>query len=101
MNMLRRNLSAIFCLTLLFINLSTPSAQAATLVATGTNPAVCNQTVSSTTNITAVRSSQDCIITFTNTSEVIWTVPMGISSVSAIIVGGGGGGGDSAATRTE
>lgn len=100
MNMLRRNLSAIFCLTLLFINLSTPSAQAATLVATGTNPAVCNQTVSSTTNITAVRSSQDCIITFTNTSEVIWTVPMGISSVSAIIVGGGGGGGDSAATRT-
>jgi hypothetical protein len=76
------------------------SAEAATVIATGTNPSLCNQIVSSTTGITAQRSSQECIVTFANTTEATWTVPSGVTQISAIIVGGGGGGGDSKADAT-
>jgi hypothetical protein len=75
-------------------------ANAVTLVATGTNPSVCNQIVSNSSGITAQRSSQECIVTFTNTTEASWTVPAGVTRISAIIVGGGGGGGDSKADST-
>ena len=80
--------------------ISTSSAQAATVVATGTSADVCNQEVSSASGITAQRSGQNCIVTFTNTAEVNWNVPAGVASVSAIIVGGGGGGGDSTSGAT-
>jgi hypothetical protein len=75
-------------------------AQAATVTATGTNPSVCNQIVSNSNGITAQRSSQECIVTFTNATEASWTVPSGVTRISAIIVGGGGGGGDSKAGAT-
>ncbi len=75
-------------------------AGAATVVATGTNPSVCNQIVSNSSGISAQRSSQECIVTFTNTTEASWTVPSGVTQISAIIVGGGGGGGDSKADAT-
>lgn len=76
------------------------SAQAATVIATGTNPSVCNQVVSNSSGISAQRSSQECIVTFTNATEAAWTVPSGVTQISAIIVGGGGGGGDSKADST-
>ena len=78
-----------------------PSVSNAALVtATGTNASACNQVASNSAGVTATRSGQDCIVTFTNTSEVLWSTPIGITSVQAIIVGGGGGGGDSAASST-
>jgi len=78
-----------------------PSLSYAALVtATGTNASACNQVTSNSTGVTATRSGQDCIVTFTNVSEILWSTPMGISSVQAIIVGGGGGGGDSASNST-
>jgi hypothetical protein len=76
------------------------SAHAATLVATGTSADACNQTLSLTANVTAVRTGQECIVTFTNPTETMWTVPAGVSRVSAIVVGGGGGGGDSVSFAT-
>lgn len=83
-----------------FSNPWLPEAGAATEVATGTNPAICDQIVSSITGVVAERISQECLLTFTNTTEITWTVPQGVSNVSAIIVGGGGGGGDSSASAT-
>jgi len=76
------------------------SAHAATLLATGTSADACNQTLSLTANVTAVRTGQECIATFTNPTETIWTVPAGVSRVSAIVVGGGAGGGDSISNAT-
>jgi hypothetical protein len=75
-------------------------AQAASVTATRTNPAACDQTVSVAANVSAQRVGQECIVTFTNTTETIWTIPAGVTQVSAIIVGGGGGGGDSYAGET-
>jgi hypothetical protein len=83
------------------LNLTVPHfAQAATLIATGTYPDACNQTLSVTSNVSSVRTGQECIVTFTNSTETIWTVPAGVTRISAIVVGGGGGGGDSAASAT-
>lgn len=88
-------------LSLLFFGLANiDQASAAVLNATGTNSSACNQSLTSTAGVTAERSGQDCIVTFTNTTEVIWSVPLGITSVQAVVVGGGGGGGDSAANQT-
>lgn len=77
-----------------------PIANGAVVTATGTNPTLCNQTVSNAESVTAQRSGQECIITFTNSAEVIWTVPLGVTRISAIVVAGGGGGGDSGAGNT-
>lgn len=97
----RAYLYAGLCLIqLIFATKWIPVANAAVITATGTNAAACNQETSNATGVTATRSGQDCIITFTNSSETIWTVPLGVTSVSAIVVGGGGGGGDSAANST-
>lgn len=97
----RAYLHAGLCLIqLIFATKWIPVANAAVITATGTNAAACNQETSNATGVTATRSGQDCIITFTNSSETIWTVPLGVTSVSAIVVGGGGGGGDSAANST-
>ena len=83
-----------------FAFVSISPAQAALVTATGTNSTACDQSVSNSAGITAARSGQDCIVTFTNTTEATWTVPLGVTSVSAIVVGGGGGGGDSADWQT-
>lgn len=77
-----------------------PAANAAVVTATGTNSSACDQVVANSSGVTASRSGQDCIVTFTNSTETTWTVPLGITSVSAIVVGGGGGGGDSTANAT-
>ena len=86
----------VFLLASAFPNLAT----AATVIATGSNPDACNQTVSVSANVSAIRTGQECIVTFTNSSETIWTVPTGVTRISAIVIGGGGGGGDSAANIT-
>lgn len=86
-------LALIFATALTIV--TAPTTQAAVVTATGTNPESCNQSVSSTSGVSAQRISQECVVTFTNTSEVTWTVPAGVSRISAVIVGGGGGGGDS------
>ena len=89
------------CLTqVILLTQWVPAANAAVVTATGTNASACNQETSNSSGVTAVRSGQDCIVTFTNSTETVWTVPMGVSSISAIVVGGGGGGGDSAASST-
>jgi len=91
----------ILCIGLFALTTISPNnSYAATVIATGANPDACNQTVSLSANVSSVRSGQDCIVTFTNSSETIWTVPTGVTRVSAIVVGGGGGGGDSGANRT-
>ena len=70
-----------------------PSAKAATVTATGTNPSVCNQEVGSATNVVAYRlSGGDCVIEFKNVGTTTWTVSNGVTSVSVLVVGGGGGG---------
>jgi hypothetical protein len=89
-----------FSLSLLALPILAPIAHGAIVVATGTNPTLCNQTVSSAESVTAERSGQECIVTFTNSAEVIWTVPLGVTNISAIVVAGGGGGGDSAGGST-
>ena len=69
------------------------SANAATVTATGTNPAVCNQTVGDATNVIAYRlSGGDCVIEFKNTGTTTWTVPTGVGSAWILVVGGGAGG---------
>lgn len=92
-----RRISSISALSLivnLTVILSSPSANAVTVTATGTNPSVCNQEVGNATNVTAVRlASGDCVIQFRNVGSTTWTVPTGITSVSALVIGGGGGGG--------
>ena len=87
-------------LSLLALPILTPTAHGAIVTATGSNPSLCNQTVSSAESVTAERSGQECIVTFTNSAEVIWTVPLGVTNISAIVVAGGGGGGDSGAGNT-
>ncbi len=94
-------LYASFCLAqVILLAQWVPAAKAAVVTATGTNASACNQEASNSTGVTAVRSGQECIVTFTNSTETVWTVPMGIRTISAIVVGGGGGGGDSAASST-
>jgi hypothetical protein len=96
-----RRFAIISCLVASLISIvEIPQVQAATVVATGTSADVCNQDVSISSGITAQRSGQFCIVTFTNTTETTWKVPVGVSSISAIIVGGGGGGGDSTSGAT-
>jgi hypothetical protein len=75
-----------------------PSAQAAPVTATGTNPSICNQEVGDALNVVAYRlSGGDCVIEFKNTGSTTWTVPAGITAVNVLVVGGGGGGGSRAA----
>lgn len=72
-----------------------PAAQAATVVATGTDAAICNQEVSDNTNVTAIRlAGGDCVITFT-AGITSWTPAKNLKSVKILLVGGGGGGGGS------
>lgn len=72
-----------------------PTSQAATVTATGTNPTICNQDVNTTAGVTAERlANGDCLVQFKNSNTSYqWTVPSGLSSLRILIVGGGGGGG--------
>lgn len=65
------------------------------ITATGTNPSVCDQTVSNTSGVTAIRlAGGDCVVKFTSASTTInWTVPSGVTSIRLLVLGGGGGGG--------
>jgi hypothetical protein len=74
---------------------SSPTAAAATLTATGADAAICNQEVSSTSNVTAVRlAGGDCVITFT-AGVTTWTPARNLKTIRILLVGGGGGGGGS------
>lgn len=74
---------------------STPTAHAATVSATGTDAAICNQEVSDNTNVTAVRLvGGDCVITF-SAGTATWTAPKNLRSAKILLVAGGGGGGGS------
>jgi hypothetical protein len=74
---------------------SMSNANAATVVATGTSPQVCDQEASSATGVSVIRiSNGDCVVSFTNTSAANeWTVPNHIGLITYLVVGGGGGGG--------
>lgn len=84
-------------LTALFLlPLNPPAAFALpNVTATGTNPSICDQTVSNTSGVTATRlAGGDCVIKFTTASTSInWTVPTGVQSIRLLVLGGGGGGG--------
>ncbi|MGA0884068.1 MAG: hypothetical protein ACO3Q1_05275, partial [Candidatus Nanopelagicales bacterium] len=55
----------------------------------------CVETVTSSTNVTVVESSNKCYIAFKNTGSNSWTPRTGITSVEVLLVAGGGGGGGS------
>lgn len=70
-------------------------SSAADVVATGTSPSICNQQVSDTTGVTAIRlSGGDCLVKFSSTAaSTLWTAPTNLFSVTYLVVGGGGSGG--------
>jgi hypothetical protein len=72
-----------------------PASHAVTVNATGTNPAICNQEVNSSSGVTSERlANGDCLVQFKSTSSTYsWSVPSGLTSVRILVVGGGGGGG--------
>lgn len=69
-------------------------AHGTTLVATGTDAAICNQELTSSTGVVAQRlPNGDCLIAFTSTSTTtVWTAPNDLYIVDYLVVGGGGGG---------
>ncbi|CAN2213956.1 hypothetical protein MCEMRE182_01050 [Candidatus Nanopelagicaceae bacterium] len=70
------------------------SAQALTVSATGTTPAICNQNVDNTSSVTAERlSGGDCLIEFKRAGTTIWTAPAISGQARVLVLGGGGGGG--------
>ena len=82
-------------LTCLLLIAQVSPVYAATVTATGTDPAQCNQEVDNTSGFTAARlANGDCVIQFmTANGSYSWTAPVGVRQVSYLIVGGGGGGG--------
>lgn len=91
-----RRISTSLVLPLSFLTLSNIyPAQAATVTATGTDAAICNQEVSDATNVTVVRlAGGDCVITF-RSGTIDWKVPSNLKRIRILLVGGGGGGGGS------
>jgi hypothetical protein len=90
-------------ITVLFLALLTPinitSASATpNITATGTNPSICNQTVSNTSGVSAARLSDgDCVIKFkTASTSIDWNVPINAQTIRLLVLGGGGGGGPDA-----
>ena len=80
-------------LLLALLPLGINQANAATVTATGTNPAICNQTVSDNTNVVAYRlSGGDCVVEFRNVGSVTWTSPAALQPMQVLVVAGGGGG---------
>ena len=73
----------------------TPANALPNVTATGTNPTVCNQTVGSTTGVSAVRlAGGDCVVKFTNAgASNTWTAPTNALRIRLLVLGGGGGGG--------
>lgn len=71
-----------------------PVVQAAVVSATGTNPFVCDQTVSDATNVSVTRiAGGDCVIEFKNVGTTNWTAPRISGNARVLVLGGGGGGG--------
>ena len=96
MKLVARRGFSFFLIAALFLPLNPPAAFALpNITATGTNPSVCNQTVSNTSGVTATRlAGGDCVIKFTTASTTInWTVPSGVQVIRFLVLGGGGGGG--------
>jgi uncharacterized repeat protein (TIGR02059 family) len=93
---LARTISLTLTASLLFSGLSlftVPSANAAPVTATGTNPSVCNQEVGNALNVVAYRlSGGDCVIEFKNSGSTTWTPSAGISTATVLVIAGGGGG---------
>lgn len=88
--------SAVFAVLLIasMAPIQIQNAAALTVTATGTNPAICNQNVGSTTGVTAYRiTGGDCVVEFRNAgAQTSWTTPAQISNLQILVVGGGGGG---------
>ena len=80
---------------LVFSSLSSVSAVAQQITATGTNASICDQEVSTNVGVTAERlANGDCLIQFKSTSAAYtWTPPSKLNVVRVLVVGGGGGGG--------
>jgi len=90
----RRQITCLILTSLLTSFLSIPVANAATVIATGTDPTACNQTVDNASNVIAYRlAGGQCVVEFKNVGTVNWTVPNGVTSIQVLTVGGGGGGG--------
>ena len=94
----RRLIVRLLTLVLVVSTLSiiTPQvAEAATVTATGSNASFCNQTVDVITGVTAERlANGDCVVKFSTAStNISWTVPLGVTAVNLLVVAGGGGGG--------
>lgn len=90
-----RSLATVLLSLGLITGTSIEISHAATVVATGTDAAICNQEVSDATNVTAVRlAGGDCVITF-KSGAIDWVAPANLKSVKILLVGGGGGGGGS------
>lgn len=56
----------------------------------------CDVTVDQTSDVTANRSGDYCILSFKRVGTTVWTTPAWVSSVEYLIVAGGGGGGSRA-----
>ena len=96
LNISKLLVSALFLSTLFAGSISyVQVASAVPVTATGTTPSVCNQEVSNSTGVTAVRlSGGECVVEFKNTTAATtWTVPTGLSTVWVLVIAGGGGGG--------
>lgn len=93
----KRRLSQLLSLAFLISLLSVPFFSESVKAATA-GSGDCIQTVSTNVDVNVYASSGYCYIAFKNSGAVnsqatfTWTVPAGVSTVSALIVGGGGGG---------
>ncbi len=90
---MRVALKVFFAITLTSTLFSAPSAEAITfnVTATGTSPAVCNQTAGVPSSVSAVRlSAGDCVVTITG--DTTWQIPYSSSNFQVLIVGGGAAG---------
>jgi len=98
----KRRIIRLILTSFLISFLSIPVADAATVIATGTDPTACNQTVDNTPNVTAYRlAGGECVVEFKNVGTVNWTVPTGVTAVQVLTVGGGGGGGGGSRVNTD
>ena len=90
----KRRIIRLILTSFLISFLSIPVADAATVIATGTDPTACNQTVDITAYVVAYRlAGGQCVVEFKNVGTTTWQVPTGITSAQVMVVAGGGSGG--------
>jgi hypothetical protein len=81
------------------VTIPTPANALTAVTATGTNPAICNQSGldlgAATGDVTAERLvTGDCLIKFlTVKADYSWSRPVGVTTIKVFVVGGGGGSG--------